>query len=349
MVVLFFGILGNNIYRKTVELRDAFCQWDCEWYMGIIKNGYQLVPSKHITGDAANWAYFPIFPKTIDLLSSFFSVHPVTTALILNNLVFLFGLYTLYLYVQKIYNSQIALTTIILFAFSPYSIYLSVPYTESLFFLFMILVFYFMIEKKWIYAGVFAALLSGTRGVGVMIVFPMLMVAIQQFGFKSLVLFKSIYSYRVAFAILLAPIGLFLYMNYLHSHMGDALAFKNIQVAWGKQFQNPFGLLYKSLEAPWDSYQFYSAVMTILGLMLIAFLFYRQYPEAIYMIIVTLIPLSTHYYSMPRYIFTMFPVYIVFALMIYKYDTLKQIIVALFGAGLAFMSVSWVTQQFCLV
>lgn len=347
LIFLIFGPLQSIYYTHSPSL----CLWDCPWYSGIISNGYQLIPSGHGDGDAANWAYLPVFPKTIAIVSDLLSVPHLhlSVAFILNNIAFFFGLYFLFLYVKKEYDEKIAMTSVLLMTFSPYSIYFSIPYTESFFFLFMILVFFFANNGKWIYAAIMGALLSGTKIMGVMIVFPMLFMAINQFGLKNLISFKNDYSYRILLSILIAPLGLFIYMLFLHNKIGDALAFKHVQIAWGREIQNPLYVLYNGLREFW-TYKFYMALASIFGLTISFFMLYKKkYAEFIFLIISIIIPLSTSLASIARYILTLFPVYIALSLILNNNLLLKKFIFVISIIGLVFMSISWVNSKYYMI
>lgn len=343
--ILFFGYLSNQVFTEPQNLQDAFCQWDCNWYSALIERGYDIAPHAHPDGNAANWAFFPVFPKTVSFVSQLFKLNYLGVAYLLNNLVYLLGLWVLFLYAKKEFNEKIALTTILFMAFSPYSLYFSVPYTESFFFLFMVLTFFFVSNQKWLCAGVAAALLSGTRVVGVLIVIPMIIQASHQVGWKDLLFFKRDSAYKILLSLLLAPMGLFLYMRFLYIRTGDALAFSHIQVAWGREIQNPVRVLLNGL-GQFGSQDFYFAVATVLGILISAFLIYKKrYAEFAIAGVSILIPLSTALDAMPRFTFTLFPIYISLALMLRKIELLQQLVLLLSAGALAFMSAAWVTGK----
>ncbi len=250
----------------------------------------------------------------------------------------------MFLYVKKILNEDLALTSSAFMAFSPFSIYFSFAYTESIFFFLMIITFYFANDNKWFYAGIAAALLSGTKVVGVMIVFPLLIFAIKQYGIKNLISIKK-GAEKPVLALLMAPLGLFIFMLYLYYLTGDALAFKHIQIAWGREIHNPFIILLDGLNKFWTPY-FYFSTASAIGLSLTVYLFYRKkYPEFSITLLAIFIPLSTSLGSMPRYVFTLFPIYIALALLTEKYTLIQLYLLILFTSGLTFMSIAWVTVQ----
>ena len=52
---------GEWVLGQSLGLR-SLCRWDCFWYGSILLYGYDAVPSRPPAGDAANWAFYPLFP-----------------------------------------------------------------------------------------------------------------------------------------------------------------------------------------------------------------------------------------------------------------------------------------------
>ena len=61
----------------------------------------------------------------------------------------------------------------VLLFMAPYTFYCSSVYTEAMFIMFIVLFFYFLFEKKYMAAGIMAACSSGTRIVGCILVFAL--------------------------------------------------------------------------------------------------------------------------------------------------------------------------------
>jgi hypothetical protein len=229
---------------------------------------------------------------------------------------------------------------LLLLAFSPYSIYFSIPYTESLSFLLSVLVFYLASSHRWVAAGLTAALLSSVKVIGVLIVFPMLLIALRKHRFKSLLKISS-GSEQVVFSLMVAPLGLFLYMLFLHDRVGDAFAFKHVQIAWSRQVGNPITILLDALKDPFNL-KFYSACATVIGLSVTGYLVKRRkYPEAAFLGMAILVPLSTGLASMPRYIFAMFPVYIALELVTRDCQLQRYLLLAGFSAICILVAILW--------
>jgi len=172
----------------------------------------------------------------------------------------------------------------------------------------------------------------------------MLIVALQQIGWKDLIKLQNKESQQIVLALLVAPLGLFLFMNYLYYLVGDALAFSHIQIAWGKTFSNPFTTL---INAFGNRSSFYLATVTLFALLISLLLLYKKrYAEFAILLISILIPLSTGILSsMARYIYCLFPIYIALAILTHRINILKFIILVFFSSGLAFMSTSWILSK----
>ena len=311
--------------------------------MPLIQNGYDIIPQGHANKDAANWAFFPAFPLASRFTSIFFSIPYLHAAYLVSNISFFFVLIFFYKYTALTLSKQQTIFATYLFAFFPYSFYFSIPYTEGLFTLLLIAVFYFAATNRWLLAGIAAAILSATRNIGVFIIFPMLIIAIQQFGFRKLLRFEGD-SIRAAFAILIAPLGLFLYMFFLYLKVGDPLAFSHIQLAWGRKVSNPLrhlagGLL--SFDWPAAYLASFAIVSIICGILLLKI---KRYSEGAMTLILTLIPASTGLASLPRYCIVAFPLYIFLALIV-KSAKLQYTILAIAVILNSLLIFAWINSK----
>jgi len=346
-IIYFFAYLWTNGNQKITEL---FCKFDCNWYLSIANEGYFDYPKAHLDGNAANWAFLPIFPKTVYLFSKIFNITALDSAYIVNNFAFFIGLIYLFKYIEHKFNKEIAFNTILFMTFNPYSIYFAIPYTESFYFLFLILVFYLISQKKWLAAGVVASFLSATRIVGVVVIVVMIIFAIEEIGIKNLIKLNKEYSQKILFSIILAPLGLSLYMIFLYYKTGDAYAFGHIQIAWDREApSSPFVVLYNGLVDA-NYVNFYSSIATFIGIIIAIYILYKKmYAEFALLFLSILIPLSTGVMSMPRFIFTMFPIYLALSLITQNRYLLKIYILLFFSAALSFMSISWVSIKSFMV
>lgn len=120
-------------------------------------------------------------------------------------------------------------------------------------------------------------------------------------------------------AIMISPLGIFIYMNYLRYFCGDSWAFYHVQRAWRTQKMFPvIGVLFKSCTGQLSAA---SGVKTLNGIILgwlcvITLMLYaamirkKHYALGIFGIIVLLIPLTSSVMSTLRFIMGSFVIYI---------------------------------------
>lgn len=204
-----------------------FCQYDCNWYLTIIKGGYMDAPL--ITGHvgAANWAFFPVFPFTVRVLSLVLNINPVLVGIILNNLLYPIFVYMTVTYLKIKFPSINRNYIIFFFAFTPFSIYINSLYTETLYITLLSAILLLLEKQKWVFVGLLGILISGTRVTGALMIVLVLIKLYEVRGEGGQQIVRKVSS------VLFFPSGLLAFMVYLHFKTGDFLAFKTIQKAWG--------------------------------------------------------------------------------------------------------------------
>ena len=88
LLTIILAIVGSRflmfivflLSKEFLDLSKGFsmemARWDCAWYEGIIREGYYKEPMAHTRMDAANWAFFPLFPMIMRGVSLLFpNVH----------------------------------------------------------------------------------------------------------------------------------------------------------------------------------------------------------------------------------------------------------------------------------
>ncbi len=152
-----------------------------------------------------------------------------------------------------------------------------------------------------------------------------------------------------AVALLLVPAGLAAYAAYLWAAFGDPLAFAHASAAWDRQPQSPlvmFQWLFQTPEGGWlpaitsghlnaDAWiDFFSiAVFLALGFVL---LYQRRWSEGAFIMLGVLIPLNSGLLmSQRRYMWVLFPAFILLARWGGKYPWLNKTITILSIFGLA--------------
>ena len=357
VVIYALGLWGVNMFMTghyaEQPLLQTVCRFDCVWFYRIIDNGYDLVPQWLGQKNAANWAFMPLQP----LLGWVFS-HLTTFEDPINNyrfglafasnLAFLFSIPMVLMVLKQLKISALTCSTMVwILCFSPYTVYSSAGYTEPLFIALVAGVFLFSYRQQWFLVAILGMLAAVTRNLGVFLVFPVLIIAIQHYGIQSFVRFKTP-ALKVLAAIWVIPIGFFGFMTYMYFHVGDALAFGHIQIAWGRQLTNPFHWIIFGFET--GGPKLYLTIMALLAFALNIYLVVRKYyAEALFMFICLILPLSSSLNAMPRYAFGLYPTFLGLALLVERYPNIKTPMLCIFSAASTFIAIGFFGHQFFTV
>jgi Mannosyltransferase (PIG-V) len=308
---------GDRIQEPMISLRepglaarlgDKALNADALWYADIARNGYERTPF-----DATkehNWAFFPLFPLLLRYAGKITGEYGLTGS-VMAAAFFLLALVQLHRLVEELgYEAEIADRTIFYIAAFPVSYFFSLPFTESLFLLLSVSSFRAAVKNSWWLAGLLGGLAAATRITGLCLL-PVLAVIYWQRE-------RSINA-RIL-ALLLIPAGVVPYMILLHRLTGNALAFLDIQAAWGHSFGFFLQPIWEYIKSPFDvnqrwDFRFLNFLAAILGFgCSIVLLLKKRWAMATYTLLCVIIPLTAmRLQSLTRYIMIAFPIFIVLA------------------------------------
>ena len=292
------------LYPYWVRNFYHLLNFDGVHYQKIAKLGYQLKFST---------AFFPLYPLLIKGVSQISSglISLPRSALLVSAVSFVASICLLY----TITKSNKVILSLLLF---PLSFFFLAGYTESLFLFLSLLSYLFFKKKKYFWMGVVGYFAALTRFYGILL-----------FGFLFLEYFFSLpkkkrfvlKSYLPVLPLLLIPAGLVTYMIYLYFTFGDPLQFVHALELWQKsKVTFPLRTMYRyarmlltvspSIVQYWVA--FFEIAFFGFGLWLSLKLWLRKkYSYSLYLLAATLIPSFTGtLQSVPRYIITVFPLYI---------------------------------------
>ncbi|MEM7521033.1 MAG: hypothetical protein AAF307_08335 [Pseudomonadota bacterium] len=346
-VIGLLAFLANQALHMLVVLwhGDApyfLCQFDCNWYARIVEEGYMAEPSAHPKRDAANWAFFPLFPLLSGGVNAVLDVGAHTSTILASKLLLLPALWA-YLAFQSRAAPEVPLWMgAWLVALNPAGLYANTGYTETLFLCLTSLGFLAIRADRPLSVGALGALLTATRAVGVGIGLSFTVYAL-----RRVMTDPRANGAKLIFAGLIIPLGLAAYMIFLHQHVGDALGFSHIQRAWGREIGNPFAVLARGIEG--DTYQKWMAGFAIFALLMATFLAVRrELGLAVFLVFVTLLPLSTGLDSMGRYVMLQAPVLLGLGLLISRYRVLLPLL-ALMALGYVLLTYAWLEGRFYVI
>ncbi|MBI5870048.1 MAG: glycosyltransferase family 39 protein [Actinobacteria bacterium] len=352
-LVVIFAVLGYSLLDSVHEgisvplasgtpwFLSMWYQWDANWYMSIIVDGYQWIP-----GDQSNVAFFPLYPMATRGAGRLLGNEYLLGGLLLSSAFMVGGMVFLYRLVRDEYGDDMARRSVWLLAIFPTSMFFTTLYTESLFLMTSVAAFYYARRGSWALCGVWGLLAALTRVTGMLLLLPLALEYLSQRGF-------SLKKVRPAVLWLaLVPAGLFLYMGYLYMDFSEPLAFAETQAAgWGHEFKLPWGSFGHDLSFLLDQSELWVIYELAATAFLIALIVagVRKLPGSyiFYMIMSLLLPLTGGTTkSMSRYLLVVFPLFIMMALYTKKRVALiavSAVSVALLGMStVAFVTGRWV-------
>jgi hypothetical protein len=314
---IFLHGLGHLPLAPLENFTDIWNVWDGRLYIDIARDGYSATP---LNGQGmANYAFFPLYPLLIRLVTSVVGNYAVA-GLLVSNLCLLVACVYLYRYVALDSDADTgtakrAAKYLILF---PMAFLFSAVLTESLFLALSIACLYYARRGNWLFAGLLGFFVPLTRLPGLAILVPLAYEYLRQHVTRPAATrrpdLKGLFKPELI-ALLLPPVGFGIWVAFNYNLTGDLLGFIRVQSTWGGHFTlPPVELLYRLLQE--SAYIFTGAIFTIAALVLMI-LFYKKvdFGGWLFGALLICIPLfSTQSgYSMLRYLAVVFPLCIIAA------------------------------------
>lgn len=210
-------------------------RWDGAWYARIATEGYGEFRSP------ASTAFFPMLPMLIRA-GTLLGGGPVLWGVLVSLVATFFSMYFLYRIAEDWKGALVARATVLAFAFFPTAYYLNAAYTEALFLLFTTgSIWAARVRRSLLIAGLFGALATATRNVGVLLILPLAYEWLRhrrEFGWRGIV------------GMGLVPVGIGGYTLYLWSRFGDPfLSARQQGDYWGRSLASPVA----TLDSAWQA------------------------------------------------------------------------------------------------
>jgi hypothetical protein len=339
-----FGV-AQVLHGRVWPLDAMFSRWDGGWYLSVLRYGYKGGQIYEQT----NVAFFPLYPLIAKAVWHGFAIQKMVTAAVSVSVVCFGGALVLfYDLVRRRYSSSIARWATVLLGFNPFGLFFGLVYTESLYLLLSVGVFW-LTERRWFWwAAAAAGVATASRPQGVILA---LMVVARWLWLKRLELSRAGWrTVRVALQALAMGLvgvsGLVVFGVYLQLHNHDALAFAHVQVYWGRiGMSNLWPALWGFAEGVrhhtiassilFSDLIWYASIAAGLagGLLLLR---QREYWYAAYVALGVFVPLSSgSIEGMDRYVMVLFPIYI--AVVVALHEGWERRL-AVLASGLAFVA-----------
>jgi Gpi18-like mannosyltransferase len=196
----------------------AWVQWDSNWYLSIVEQGYQ-----YEAGKPSNIAFFPFYPMLIRALMPVTFNNAVLSGLIIANVSLLAGIILLADLVARDFGAMAAYRTVSALLLFPTSVYLGALYAEPLALALLALTLWAVRRERWWLAGIAGLFLSATRVPGVLIAPVLALALISRNGWRWP-------RFQPVLLVPLLPVaGLGLFMLYQWHRFGSPFVFLQIQ------------------------------------------------------------------------------------------------------------------------
>lgn len=208
---------------SPANIFNMWANFDGMHYLELAHYGYGSTHTQFL------YVFFPLYPY---LIAKFIPENILAGALLISHLALVASFYYLYLLIRLDHTKKTALTALILILLFPTSFFFGSVYTESIFFLIVILTFYAARKKHFALASIFALLASTTRFVGIFL-WPALVVEIYLLNQKQIK--QTLLDARLALVGLIPPLGLLSYLKFQYLKTGDPFYFINVQPDFGAE------------------------------------------------------------------------------------------------------------------
>jgi hypothetical protein len=286
-------------------------RWDVDWYRSIAEQGY-LAP-----GHEANIAFPPGLPMLMRSMH-LMGVDASVAGLLISLVAGLVAAVALGRLTQD--AGGLGPLGVVAWVAAPMAVFLAAPYAESLFAAFAFWAWMLAKRGLWIWAGALAGLATLVRVNGLFL------------GVGLLVMFatSSRRTWVPGLALLLPFVAVGTYVTYQHSLTGSWSAWLDAQRAgWGREFGSPLEAFTTTYEMAFTNgvsssfavqYRLELICMAALLIFIVILAVKRWWAEFTYVALTSVaLGTSTLFYSVPRSMLTLFPIWVLFGVWMSKH------------------------------
>lgn len=306
-----YQVLQNQRVAGLRGWLEIWNRWDALNYQKLAQFGYGA------TGELQPLlVFYPLFPWSVRLLT-FVTRDYLISAFIVSTIASLVAAIVLLRLVEIDHSKHLAQRTVWFLFIFPTSYFLHIGYTESLFLMLALSSIYAARRERWLMAGIFGALTSLTRPTGVILIPVLIVEAAHQYRITRRWRRQWLY-------IALAAVGFGGYLLLNKYVTGNAFAFVSFQQQFfGKSLASPLTGIDNALGSmsrePSDAEMVgtQEVLFIALGLACTIVSWIKLRPAySVWMTGNWLIFVSVSFVlSVPRYTLTMFPIFILFAML----------------------------------
>jgi len=306
-----YPILWDRYEPRPNNWLQIWDQWDFGYYREIAELGY----GAYGVGDGS-LAFYPLFPWLMRLVACITRSYLVA-GLLISGIASIIAAIALRRLVQLDYAASVAMRSVWFFLIFPTAYFLHVPYSESLFIALALTCLMAARTERWWIAGLLGALCWATRGVGVVLLPALAAQATQQYYATRRWDWRWIW-------IAIVPVGFAVYLLINWHITGNAFAFlQTRRISFHQSFALPYVGIRQAIRAHYptpdeaEMMGVQQLIFVALGFVCMILSWIRLRPVyAVWMTAMWFLVSSVSFLqSAPRYTLSMFPIFILFALL----------------------------------
>ena len=344
------GVPGWAAHETTQGWHNLVTAWerfDALWFLRIADEGYRLTDQSAV--------FFPGYPLTIRFVSTLLGGHPLAAGLLISHLATFGSMVLLYFLSASEWGERVARRTLLYLAVFPTSFFLLAPYSEALFLFLVLFALWSARRGRWELAGLAGIGASATRNIGVLLVIPLLVEAVQQFQERK----DSRALVRGIVWSVLAAGGAIAYLLWCREFFGEWSAPLEQQSTWQRERVFPLGTV---LQGTVEAFRFvgvYPGGYHLLDWLLVmpalvgaGWVVVRARPlYGVYVVASLLAPLSyaflpRPFMSIPRFLVPLFPLLWAVAVWAERRKGVHEAFLAVSGALLGLMLLLFVNWYY---
>ncbi len=320
---------------------NPFAQYDGTAYLYIAQNGY--------TNDFGeihqpNYHWYPLYPM---LIRAFSVIGYDLAAFLIANIASFFAVTFFYLLAFE-NNKKTARRSVFFMLFFPTAYFLTMMYTEALFIALVTASFYYARRGQWQYAAIAGFLTALTRPQGILLFFPIAYIYARQ---KDLLRKPLASLHKIKLDVLYVfavPLGTFLFMLYQYFTTGDFfIQIKSIAIGGVPRGGFPWDGYVYSIAAIFRDTTFINISYHIFNIFIMTFFLFLAYMTwkkldreyfVYFAISLAVLLFSQNFFGIGRYLFVIFPAFMVMPYM----EGRNKKLLYLFYAGFIAMTVFFV-------
>ncbi len=316
LLLFLVGVKSYPMLWDTYEPRpdkwlQIWDQWDFGYYREIAEFGY----GAYGAGDGS-LAFYPLFPWLMRLVTYIIRSYLIA-GLLISGIASVIAAIALRRLVQLDYAGSVAMRSVWFFLIFPTAYFLHVPYSESLFIALALTCLMTARTERWWIAGLLGALCWMTRGVGVVLVPALAAEAAQQYYARRRWDWRWVW-------IAIVPAGFAVYLLINWHITGSAFAFlQTRRVSFHQSFALPFVGIRQAIKAHYLGANEAEMVgvqeLVFVALSFVCMILSWIKLRSVYAVWMTamwfLVTSMSFFQSVPRYTLTMFPIFILFAVL----------------------------------